>query len=248
MFSATAGLCYFITCMSLQQCQQYRTSILPALPARTNVDVFYWMNHEGVEVGANDISLLSILEETSILSHWNYISPEAQSWLPWYRYKIGSECSAYVKLDLGLVLLNRVSNYPSLLSQLVEQAHGKSTALINLEPSCAERPEYGLASASILLNLPLLQQLLDQYQTNTVESGTRFYSSGDFALFIATNGQALNVQSADQTYCAQAETLDQLETVPEPYAFARLKDSSEEAHPLELAGLLKNAGNQQVVF
>jgi hypothetical protein len=252
MFGSAAGLCYFVACMTLQDCQQYRQSMLSALPARSSVDAFYWMNHEDATPCANDYSLIDLVQNTPELTHWRLLSPEARSWLPIYHYSRAdaSQCSGYVHLDLGF-LLRPDTNYGKLLNNLVETAHGEAAALVNLEPACSPDSEYSLNSGSLLLDLSALQRLLAGFQKAAVDAGTIQYQPYDFAEYFSTNMwlAGFTVLDSDQTYCAVASTAAALEPLPEKALFVRLSGSAGIEEPIELAGLVKaGAGGRAPVF
>jgi hypothetical protein len=243
-------LCYFIACMTLQQCQQYRQSIQGLFPKHAQIDVFYWTNEEGVPVGATeDFSMQSILHQTTELKHWNFVSPEAQNWLPWYHYE-ADQCSGYVKLDSGIIFTNPVLDYPALFEEVAGDTRANHAALANIEPTCSISYYSGLDSAAVLVDLQLMQMLLGLYQSESITLDIKFYKAGDFAKFMSAylaNGE-FGVYPIDLTSCSEATTVATLGEPAEGYPFVRLAPSGDMLDVARIQGMLNDAPRALSVF
>jgi hypothetical protein len=243
-------ICYFIACMTLQQCQQYRESIHGLFPAETQIDVFYWTNPEQAPATiTEDFSLQTILKDTNELKHWNFVSPEAQNWLPWYHYQ-KDQCSAFVKLDSGFIFANSVTAYAGLFQKVAADARLNHAALANIEPTCSFAYYSGLDSASVLVDLELIQMLLGAYQSENINADIKFYTSGGFAQFMSqylADGE-FAVYPIDLTFCSTATTLSTVSDLPADYPFVRLAPSGDMMDVARIQGMISDAPRTLSVF
>jgi hypothetical protein len=243
-------VCYFVACMTLLQCQQYRQSIEGLFPKETSIDVFYWTNPEAAPVDSTlDFSLQTILKETDDLKHWNFVSPEAQNWLPWYHYD-STQCSAFVKLDSGFIFTTPATAYAGLFQKVAADTRIKHAALANLEPSCSIAYYSGLDSAQILVDLSLMQMLLGVYQTQNINADVKFYTSGGFAQFMSTylaDGE-FGVNPVDLTSCSTATTLSTISDIPSDYPFLRLAPSGDMMDTARIQGMINGADRSLKLF
>ncbi len=209
------GLCYFVACMTLQQCREYRTSLFPVLPGVPDIDIFYWMNTEDLEPTSHEFSLTKLIEQDA--PHWDFVSPEAGNWLPWTKYIQNSQCRGIVRLDNGFVFSDIEVLYSQYFERVAALGVLNGATLLNLESECGQVSQLGVDGANILLDLPTMQGLLDSFFQHTLDNNVHFYTSGAFANFLApyaiTQNYALDEQ--DLTYCSEVETLSLL-TVPVP--------------------------------
>ena len=243
-------ICYFVVCMTLQQCQQYRQSIQGLFPKHTPIDVFFWTNPEGATVGSTeDFSMQTILQDTNALQHWNFVSPESQNWLPWYHYQ-ADECASFVKLDSGFLFANSPISYPELFQTLSDNTRSAGAAMANIEPSCSISYYSGLDSAGVIVDLSLLQTLLGVYQNQQINANVKFYTAGDFARFMTTylaSGD-FKIYPVDLTTCSSATTLSTVAEDVGTNFFVRLAPSGDMMDIARIQGLMNDSPRAVSVF
>lgn len=220
------GLCFFVACMTLKQCREYRDTLLPVLPGVTDIDVFYWMNPntDGATADPNhEFSLTKYMEEE--YGQWDFVSPEAGNWLPWTRYIQNNQCRGIVRLDNGFVLSDKETDYTRYFEQVAALGVLNGATLVNLESECGAESELGVDGANILLDLPTMQTLLNQFIQHNVDEQIHFYVNGAFTKWLAPHAitETYALDEHDLTYCAGVETVAELqEPVPATKQFIRL--------------------------
>lgn len=218
------GLCFFVACMTLKQCREYRDSLVPVLPGVTDVDIFYWMNIDGLaEDARHEFSLSKIVEEE--IGQWDFVSPEAGNWLPWTKYIQNSQCRGIVRLDNGFVFSDKETDYLQYFERVAALGLANGATLLNLESKCGADSQLGVDGANILLDLPTMQTLIDDFMKLNHDQNIHFYVTGAFSQALAPHAitESYAVDGYDFTYCAEVETLSELtEPVPATKQFVRL--------------------------
>lgn len=246
---ALANACYFLVCLTLNQCNTYEQHVQQFLPG-VKFDKFFWLNPAGLPVNTpQEHSLSALMASESSLQHWGFTNPSAMHWLPYYYYskQTDNTCKHYVKLDTDLLFAQPSFDYAQILSNVGEQMTSSDAALASFEAACQAEPS--IESGTILSNLPVYMALLAEFQRVTAAANTRLYVTGAFDEFLATpsNRRLLPTLALDMTDCIETSTTVSL-AAEEPattdaYPFLRLapkfdaiKVAMEEEKPAGAAG------------
>lgn len=209
--------------MTLQQCREYRDSLLPVLPGITDIDVFYWMNGEGLAPTQHEFSLSKMVEMD--IGQWDFVSPEAGNWLPWSKYIQNGQCRGIVRLDNGFVFRDSETDYLEYFNRVALAGTQEQVTLLNLESECGTESQLGVDGANILLDLPTMQSLIDLFVQHNVQQNIHFYTTGAFSQFLAPYAitQTYALGEHDLTYCSEVETVSEIqEVIPAEKQFVRL--------------------------